>query len=106
MARKKKAPALEPCEACGQNVSSMARKCPGCGHPTKRGRYVSPHNRTLTALVCLFLGVFGVHHFYVGRPFAGILYFFTAGLFGFGVVVDLFLIVVGQFTDGKGRTLM
>jgi TM2 domain-containing membrane protein YozV len=35
-------------------------------------------------------GILGAHHFYLGRYFFGIAYFFTFGLLGFGWLVDLF----------------
>ena len=35
-----------------------------------------------------FLGVFGIHHFYMGKILWGILYFLTAGFFGFGILYD------------------
>jgi len=36
------------------------------------------------------LGVLGAHHFYLRRPGFGILYFFTLGLLGMGVLIDWF----------------
>jgi len=42
-------------------------------------------------LACL-LGFCGIHRFYLGRPFTGLLWFFTVGLFGIGQFIDLFLI--------------
>ncbi|BAU66505.1 hypothetical protein STA3757_39100 [Stanieria sp. NIES-3757] len=41
--------------------------------------------------LCVF-GVCGIHRFYLGRIGTGLLYLFTFGLFGFGQVIDLFLI--------------
>ncbi|NCN28166.1 TM2 domain-containing protein [bacterium] len=35
-----------------------------------------------------FLGVFGVHRFYMGKIFTGILYLITGGLVGMGVLYD------------------
>ena len=45
-------------------------------------------------LLCLFLGVFGAHKFYVGKIGLGILYLFTAGLFGIGWFIDTIVILV------------
>ncbi len=45
----------------------------------------------LTAyLLWFFLGLFGAHKFYLGKVGMGILYLFTAGLFGVGWIIDLF----------------
>ena len=42
--------------------------------------------------IWLFLGIIGGHRFYFGHIGLGLLYFFTAGLFGIGWFVDAFLI--------------
>ena len=62
--------------------------------------------KKMTALMlCLFLGYLGVHHFYVGRIGMGILYLFTAGLFGIGWIIDLIKIATGSFRDNVGAPL-
>jgi hypothetical protein len=38
----------------------------------------------------LFLGTFGAHKFYLGRPGMGVLYLCTFGLLWFGLIWDLF----------------
>ena len=43
-------------------------------------------------LMLMFFGAFGVHRFYLGRTFSGILYLCTAGLCGIGIIFDLFAI--------------
>ncbi|GAM21899.1 hypothetical protein SAMD00019534_050740 [Acytostelium subglobosum LB1] len=43
-------------------------------------------------LLWLFLGLFGVHRFYLHRYASGFIYLFTAGIFGIGWLLDLFLI--------------
>lgn len=64
----------------------------------------SPKSRLVALLLSTPpLGIFGAHRFYVGRPFTGILYFLTAGLFVFGCLIDLIIIAMGMFADGKGR---
>ncbi len=47
-------------------------------------------SKTTAYLLWFFLGFFGVHKFYLGKIGIGVLYFFTFGLFGIGVLIDLF----------------
>jgi TM2 domain-containing membrane protein YozV len=44
----------------------------------------------LSYVLWFFGGFFGLHKFYLGRPFVGLLYFFTGGLFMLGWIVDFF----------------
>jgi TM2 domain-containing membrane protein YozV len=45
----------------------------------------------LAYLLWFFLGIFGIHRFYLGRPISGVIYFLTGGLLGVGWVVDIVL---------------
>jgi len=45
-------------------------------------------DKWVALLLCIFLGVFGGHKFYEGKVLLGIVYLFTAGLFGIGVFID------------------
>lgn len=62
---------------------------------------VSPKDKMVTLLLCIFLGCFGAHYFYVGRIGKGILYLFTAGLMGIGWLVDIVVILCGNFKDSN-----
>lgn len=58
-----------------------------------------------TVLLCFFLGAFGVHRFYVGKIWTGLLMLFTLGAFGIWTLIDFVMIVVGSFKDAEGRDL-
>ncbi|MFK8051111.1 MAG: NINE protein [Halioglobus sp.] len=49
-------------------------------------------------ILLTFLGVFGIHRFYMGKVFTGILYLLTLGLFGIGILYD-FLTLNRQISD-------
>ncbi|MEJ2703964.1 MAG: protein kinase [Sedimentisphaerales bacterium] len=69
---------------------------------------VSSYKR-LWALLLAAVGGFGfpagLHRFYVGKIGTGILWFLTFGLFGVGQVIDIIMIIVGQFRDRYGLPL-
>lgn len=47
-------------------------------------------SKTTAYLLWFFLGVLGIHKFYLGKTGMGILYLLTGGLCGIGLLVDLF----------------
>lgn len=52
-------------------------------------RYVAgPKDYSLAWILLTFLGVFGVHRFYLGKWGTGILYLLTLGIFGIGLIYD------------------
>ena len=57
------------------------------------------------ALMCFFFGYLGVHRFLVGKVGTGILWLFTGGLLGVGLLVDLIMILCGSFTDKAGNKI-
>lgn len=42
--------------------------------------------------LCCFIGLCGLHRFYLGRFWTGLLWLATLGLLGIGQLVDLFLL--------------
>ena len=54
---------------------------------------VRTKNKWVAFLLCLFLGGIGAHKFYEGKVGMGILYLFTAGLFGIGWFIDCIVLL-------------
>lgn len=52
----------------------------------------------LAWILLTFLGVFGVHRFYMGKIITGLIYLLTLGLFGLGILYD-FLTLNGQISE-------
>jgi TM2 domain-containing membrane protein YozV len=52
-------------------------------------RYVEgPKDYNLTWILLTFLGVLGIHRFYMGKIITGIIYLLTGGIFLIGIVYD------------------
>jgi hypothetical protein len=85
--------------ASGSRSSSDAPST--CGE-----RPESEFTRVPVFLLCLFLGLLGVHRFYVGKIGTGVLQLLTLGGLGLWLLYDLIVIVFGAFTDGDGRKIV
>ena len=106
------------CSKCGAQIDDAAVVCPNCGVPTPNYQQnAQPQqpvinvvntntntntvvagggkekNKWVSLLLCFFLGFLGAHKFYEGKIGMGILYIFTCGLFGIGVLIDFFVIL-------------
>jgi TM2 domain-containing membrane protein YozV len=61
-----------------------------------------PKDYNIAWLLLTFLGIFGIHRFYMGKWPTGILYLLTVGLFLVGLVYD-FLTLNQQLSDVNSR---
>ena len=112
------------CPDCGTPMDRDANHCPNCGMlqatgyreretvvPRRRYEEQQPvqqvnqivintqdngysKDKWIAFLLCFFLGYIGAHKFYERKVGMGILYIFTVGLFGIGVLVDLIVILM------------
>jgi TM2 domain-containing membrane protein YozV len=63
----------------------------------------SEKSRGVATALASFLGVFGAHRFYLGRPQSGVAMCLTLGGLGIWWLYDLILVASGSFRDGSGR---
>lgn len=93
------------CQHCGQKIPVENKFCNKCGRQvseihssniTVNNRLIvgKEKNKWVALVLCVMLGMFGIHKFYEGKILTGILYLFTFGLLGFGWVIDIILIAL------------
>lgn len=56
-------------------------------------------------LLCFFLGVLGVHRFYVGKVGTGVIQLLTLGGLGIWAFIDFIMIAIGNFKDKQGLVI-
>lgn len=62
--------------------------------------------KTALILCCIgFVGIGGLHDFYLGKFGSGIIKLFTANWFFFGTIIDLIKISSGSYKDNAGAPL-
>lgn len=67
---------------------------------------MSEKSRLVTFLLCWLFGLFGGHRFYVGKTGTGLIWLFTLGCLGIGVLVDLIMILLGKFYDVQNKPVL
>ncbi|MFN0118127.1 MAG: NINE protein [Elusimicrobiota bacterium] len=73
---------------------------------TSQAVIASNKKRTTALLLCFFLGGLGIHRFYVGKIKTGIAIILTiGGFFGIWPLIDLILIIMGEFKDKEGKPI-
>lgn len=83
------------CIHCGRQVEQVKNEQPqvvinntNTNTNINKTGYGKPKNKWIALLLCIFLGFLGAHKFYEEKAGIGVLYLFTMGLFGIGVIID------------------
>lgn len=72
---------------------------------TQNTKALSEKSPSTLVFLCLFLGVFGAHRFYVKKYGTGLLMLFTLGGCGLWVLIDLILIALNKFDEKSGENI-
>jgi TM2 domain-containing membrane protein YozV len=95
------------CRGCGTQVHQSAISCPKCGAVQNPATLSASEKRILPAfLLCFFLGVLGIHRFYVGKIGTGLIQMFTLGGLGIWALIDFIMILMGAFKDKAGNKII
>lgn len=71
-------------------------------HGNAKGEGGGGKSQLVAFLLCFFLGLLGVHRFYLGYVGIGLIQLFTLGGFGIWALIDLFLIAFGVLKPKNG----
>lgn len=99
------------CHECGAVINAKAEICPKCGVRQPYSNLYSHSNQPtenrwlVTLLLCWILGVFGAHRFYTGHTGIAIAQLLTFGGCGIWTLVDLIIILLGNFKDAQGNPI-
>lgn len=75
---------------------------PGLERSAERRYRAGDRNYTVAWILLTFVGVFGIHRFYLGKWLTGLLYLATGGLFLVGYLYDYWTLN-GQVSDVNAR---
>ena len=110
------------CSNCGKMIDIRAEICPSCGvrqayqapfsgPPVYQPRYdsngqvISDKDWMTTLLLCIFLGLFGIHRFYTNSPAVGVIQLLTLGGCGIWTLIDFIMLLMGSYKDGANKVV-
>ena len=111
------------CSSCGKPIKIKAELCPYCGvRQNQNSNEKSQKSWGTSLLLCIFLGMLGIHRFYAGKIISAIVILITTLFifiilpiitFGIGIIfwfipplielIDIIIIVTGKFKDSQGK---
>jgi hypothetical protein len=91
--------------AAPENLAASAAAAQARPHEWDR-MAESDYVRLPVFLLCLLFGWLGIHRFFVGKTGTGVLMLVTIGGLGIWIMIDLILIILGEFKDRDGRKIV
>ena len=89
------------CANCGKEVAPQAEVCLNCGVAVKKASAgYGNYDKIVIALVCFFLGGWGVHNFMLGETKKGVVKIVLTFCFGIGAIlaiIDLVKILMDKY---------
>lgn len=79
-------------ETSNQVISQTQKKSPGGGGKSQ----------VIALILCILLGGLGIHRFYLGYTWQGVVQLLTAGGCGIWAIIDLIRIITGDLTPKNG----
>lgn len=61
-----------------------------------------PKSQIIAIVLCLVVGVLGIHRFYLGYTGIGIIQLLTGGVFGIWTLIDLIMLITGDLQPKDG----
>jgi TM2 domain-containing membrane protein YozV len=99
------------CQACGAKTSPVAEFCTECGAGLGAKVYgdVSEKSRLAVTLLCILpawiVSIAGIHRFYLGKIWTGILMLLTLGGLGIWTLIDFIFAITGNMKDKEGKLI-
>lgn len=101
------------CPNCGKAVASNAAVCVSCGvslesEKKKNEKYLNGQDKLVMALLCFFLGGFGVHNFMMGETKKGIMKIVGCFLCGISFIlclIDFIKILSGSYVVDPNKLI-
>jgi len=75
---------------------------PGMDEEANTRYKAGPTDFSVAWILLVFLGVFGIHRFYLGKWITGIIWLCTLGVFGLGLIYDLWTLN-GQVSEKNAQ---
>jgi hypothetical protein len=80
----------------------LVRKIRKLDKKSNRNGLDSGKSQLVALLLCIFIGVLGIHRFYLGYIGIGVIQLLTGGLCGIWTLIDLIMIIVGSLKPKGG----